>query len=198
MNRVMIKICGIRDPRVLEATVKAGADAVGFVLAPSPRRVSAAEAAALLGRLPGAVHGVVVTRQPDRDELDELLELARPDWLQADAESLEGLELPEGCRSLPVYRNRVPERMPGCLLYEGARSGAGELADWELAAALARQTRLVLAGGLHPGNVAAAIARVRPWGVDVSSGVESAPGVKDIEKIREFIAAVRAAESEME
>jgi phosphoribosylanthranilate isomerase len=84
--------------------------------------------------------------------------------------------------------------LPAWLLVEGRASGRGARADWALAARLALRTRVVLAGGLDAGNVAAAIRRVRPFGVDVSSGVESAPGVKDPGRIRAFVAAVRAAE----
>ena len=84
------------------------------------------------------------------------------------------------------------------LLFEGERSGSGETADWSQAALLARQTRLVLAGGLNAGNVGAAIRAVRPFGVDTSSGVESQPGVKSEEKIMEFVRAARAAFAELE
>ncbi len=81
-------------------------------------------------------------------------------------------------------------------VYEGPVSGAGATVDWEAAARLARGGRMILAGGLDAGNVGDAISQARPWGVDVSSGVESAPGIKDREKIRQFINAVRAAEIE--
>jgi phosphoribosylanthranilate isomerase len=82
-------------------------------------------------------------------------------------------------------------------VYEGAESGAGETVDWSRAAGIAERGSMILAGGLTPGNVAEAITRVRPWGVDVSSGVESERGVKDSELIRQFIGAVRAAEKEL-
>jgi phosphoribosylanthranilate isomerase len=88
----------------------------------------------------------------------------------------------------------MPVPLPPRLLLEGARSGAGEKADWTRAALVARRTQLVLAGGLDAGNIAWAIRTARPFGVDVSSGVESARGVKDPAMIREFIGAVRAAE----
>jgi phosphoribosylanthranilate isomerase len=84
------------------------------------------------------------------------------------------------------------------LLFEGPVSGSGEVADWEQARELATQTRLILAGGLTPDNVGEAIGIVRPYGVDVSSGVEIAPGHKDPERIRRFVAAVRAAERDMD
>lgn len=198
MSRTWIKICGIRDRVALDAAVQAGADAIGFVMAASPRRVSASQAAELIKQLPPGIRSVVVTLSPAPGEFDELFNMAVPTWFQADAHALEGFVLPAGCEALPVYRNVAPVSFPGRLVYEGPRSGAGEIADWSLAHSMAARTQLVLAGGLHPGNVAQAIAAVRPFGVDVSSGVESSPGVKDPARIREFVAAVRAAESEME
>jgi phosphoribosylanthranilate isomerase len=98
-----------------------------------------------------------------------------------------------------VFRQggRIPSQdLPYVFVYEGQSSGAGETVDWVRAAALSGKGRMVLAGGLSSGNVARAIGEARPWGVDVSSGVESSPGVKDKEKIRQFISAVRAAEIE--
>ena len=83
--------------------------------------------------------------------------------------------------------------LPTRCLVEGPRSGTGQVADWTLAAAMAARTQVVLAGGLHAGNVAAAVQAVRPWGVDVSSGVESAPGVKDAARIHQFVFAARQA-----
>lgn len=198
MIRTWIKICGIRDERALEAAVEAGADAIGFVMAESPRRVTAARAAELIRQLPDGVDSVVVTLAPGPGDFDELFSQVVPCWFQADAGALEGFVLPVGCEALPVYRNVAPESCPRRLVYEGAKSGIGESADWSLARELAARTRLVLAGGLRPGNVAEAIRKVGPFGVDVSSGVESSPGVKDPARIREFVAAVRAAESEME
>ncbi|MFN7273094.1 MAG: phosphoribosylanthranilate isomerase, partial [Gammaproteobacteria bacterium] len=98
-------------------------------------------------------------------------------------------------RLLPVLREgaALPVPLPARVLYEGAVSGTGRTADWALAHAVARQTEALLAGGLNPDNVAEAIRKVRPWGVDVSSGVESAPGVKSPTKISAFLATARAA-----
>jgi phosphoribosylanthranilate isomerase len=87
--------------------------------------------------------------------------------------------------------------VPACLLFEGVQSGAGQPADWALAGALAPRTRLLLAGGLDAQNVYDAIKRVRPWGVDVSSGVESAPGRKSPRRIYEFVKAARVAFEEL-
>jgi len=87
----------------------------------------------------------------------------------------------------------MPHTLPFRLLFEGPRSGAGQLADWSEAAGLARRSELILGGGLTAGNVGAAIAAVRPFGVDVSSGVESSPGRKDPERVRKFVSAAREA-----
>jgi phosphoribosylanthranilate isomerase len=97
---------------------------------------------------------------------------------------------------LPVFRagRPVPEKLPRLLLFEGPVSGSGEVADWSQARKLAAKTRVILAGGLHPGNVAEAIRTVRPYGVDVSSGVELSRGKKDPGLIREFVEAVRDAD----
>jgi phosphoribosylanthranilate isomerase len=101
---------------------------------------------------------------------------------------------------LPVVRAgaALPRPLPPRLLFEGPVSGRGETADWAQARELARGTELVLAGGLRPANVATAIERVRPYGVDVSSGVESQPGVKAPALILEFVQAARAASLELE
>ena len=89
----------------------------------------------------------------------------------------------------------APRSLPHRLLFEGAESGSGTLSDWDAARGLARRTELVLAGGLTAANVAAALAAVRPYGVDVSSGVETRPGMKSAAEITRFVAAVRAAAS---
>ena len=102
--------------------------------------------------------------------------------------------LPTGASSL--LQNDIPvggSLLPTRCLVEGPRSGTGQVADWHAAAAMAARTQVVLAGGLQAGNVAAAVHAVRPWGVDVSSGVESAPGVKDAVRIHEFVFAARQA-----
>ena len=97
-------------------------------------------------------------------------------------------------KCLPVYRSGdVVPPQGGMVLFESANSGQGELADWEQAAEIAQRQKLILAGGLNPDNVARAVEQVRPWGVDVSSGIELERGVKDIGLIRAFVAAARSA-----
>jgi phosphoribosylanthranilate isomerase len=193
---IWVKICGLRSPDAVAAAVAAGADAVGFVFhASSPRHVEPAAAAALARAVPPGVLKVAVTRHPTQSEIDAIIADFRPDALQTDAADLAALSLPAALGCLPVLRTgaMLPAALPGRCLYESADSGCGTSADWQQARALARRTELVLAGGLTAANVAAAIAAVRPFGVDVSSGVESAPGRKDSGKIRDFIAAARAA-----
>lgn len=194
---VIVKICGLGSAADVAAAVAAGADAVGFVFADSVRRVEPAAAAAVADALPDGVLRVAVMRHPSNEEWQAVLDAFGPDVLQTDAEDFAGLEVPATVRRWPVYREgKIVDTasMPREFLYEGPRSGAGETVDWARAAVVARRGRMLLAGGLSPANVGAAIDAVRPWGVDVSSGVESAPGVKDPEKIREFIKAARAAE----
>jgi phosphoribosylanthranilate isomerase len=196
MALLWIKICGLRDTAAIEAAVEAGTDAVGFVFhAASPRHLEPAAARALQAAVPPGVERVAVFLHPAQALVDAALEAIAPDWVQADADDLGALRLPRGQRVLPVLRSRgaVPASLPVRCLYESGRSGAGERADWTAATALACRTQLVLAGGLDPSNVADAVRAVRPFGVDVSSGVERGRGVKDAVLIREFIRAAREA-----
>lgn len=195
--RVFIKICGLRTAKALEAAVAAGVDAVGFVFAESPRRVTPRQASQLCAGLSPVVVRVAVMRQPDPAEWQAVADGFAPDWLQAEAADFARLAVDERFGRLPVYRDdavpagALPE---GPVLFESAVSGQGQRADWARAAELAGRCQLVLAGGLTPDNVGEAIAAVRPWGVDVSSGVESRRGVKDAGRIEAFVQAVREAE----
>jgi phosphoribosylanthranilate isomerase len=148
--------------------------------------------------LPGSIARVAVMRHPTPALWRHVWEVFAPDWLQSDAQDFATLDLPAACFALPVYRNgRVlpgSGNRPARVLFEGAVSGSGLAADWDEARDFARATQLILAGGLDQDNVADAIRYVRPWGVDVSSGVEKRPGEKDPAKIKEFVARVRAVE----
>jgi hypothetical protein len=117
----------------------------------------------------------------------------KPDVLQTDAQDLSNLRLPAQLQLLPVFRGGGDESdaLPSRLLFEGLTSGAGVPCDWTAAHRVARRTELVLAGGLNPANVTAAIAAVRPFGVDVSTGVEVRPGVKSPVEIANFVRAAR-------
>lgn len=193
-----VKICGITSEQAVAAALESGADALGFIFAPSTRRVAPEQAARLAQSARGRVSLVAVTLHPGQPLVDEILATFRPDALQSDLADLEQLQLPQGLARVPVLRSGAPEPhpFPGRFLFEGARSGSGELSDWHAASRWARAGELILAGGLNADNVAAAIRAVNPFGVDVSSGVESAPGCKSADKITQFIAAARAASSE--
>lgn len=197
MARLWIKICGLRTAGAVEAAAASGADAVGFVFhADSPRNLALDVARDLQRAVPDGVERVAVFLHPSQALVDAVLAAVAPDWVQTDAGDVDGLRLPPGQRVLPVLRSRRPvgAPLPARCLLESARSGRGERADWSLAAQLARETQVVLAGGLDAASVADAVREVRPFGVDVSSGVERERGVKDETLIREFIRAARDAE----
>ena len=194
---MFVKICGITTRDALEAAVEAGADAIGFVFTESVREISPHNAAMLCRDLPQQVRRIAVMRHPTQDQYKAVMNEFWPDWLQADAADLDELKLPPDCTPLPVYRDAAvkaapPKRWPRRLIFEGMQSGQGELPDWSLAQSVAEETDLILAGGLNETNIVDAIRAVRPWGVDVSSGVEKARGVKCPRKIRQFIALARA------
>jgi phosphoribosylanthranilate isomerase len=216
--RVRVKICGIARPEWAVAASEAGADAVGFVFAESPRRVTPEAAAAIVRALPPWVTPVGVFAD---EPAERVAEVARAVGLGA--VQLHGDEPPECLRdlgSLKVIKalrvgspedleaarawRRAAERLgrpPDAYLVDarvpgGPRGGTGRTADWSSARRLAEEgfRPLILAGGLGPENAAEAVRAVRPWGVDGSSALESAPGVKDPARIRAFIEAVRKAE----
>lgn len=190
-----LKICGITSVDAVEAALAARVDAIGFVFAPSVRRVEPAQAAQLAARARRRVALVAVTTHPPQPLIDEIVRVLQPDMLQSDAEDFDGLELPGALARLPVLRTAAAAgaALPARILFEGARSGSGEAADWQAAARIARRCEMILAGGLNAHNVGAAIRTVRPYGLDVSSGVESAPGRKSAHKIVEFVEAASAA-----
>jgi len=194
----MIKICGLQTPEGVSAAVEAGADSVGFVLVDSPRQVTPEQARALAALLPSSVSAIGVFRTLDEAAVEQAyaaglnavqgaptvrgLQMASAMGLRCLSTLLDGPELPEALAS-----------QPGPVLVDGPKSGSGQLADLDRVARLAADRPLVLAGGLRPENVADAIAQVRPAGVDVSSGVERTRGVKDPERIRQFVGAARTA-----
>lgn len=214
-----IKICGLSTVEHALAASAAGADMIGLVFAPSRRRITPEQAAALVAALrqhPAgarvAVVGLFVNAEVT--QINSVIEQCGLDYVQ-----LSGDELPQHAAGIrrPVIKSlrlhgsatdaawltlaageqpqAVPLDLAPCPLLvdahkPGSYGGTGTLADWDKAAELARQRSLLLAGGLSPDNVAAAIAQVRPWGVDVSSGVET-DGMKDTARIEAFIQAVR-------
>ncbi len=202
-----VKICGITRAEDAHAAARLGAHAVGFVFyAKSPRNVGAARAAELAKALPPFVTAVGLFVNPAVREVESVLEHVRLDLLQ-----FHGEEPPELCarfgvpyiKALRVKAGvdllqyaRVYAGARGLLLdayVDGAHGGTGTAFDWSL---IPRELPLpvVLSGGLNPENVAAAIRAVAPWAVDVSSGVEASPGVKDARKIAEFMKEVRSAD----
>lgn len=200
---LFVKLCGIRTVPELEVAVESGADAVGFVLTPSPRQISVSEAAVLRKRLPDGVLGVAVFHDPSPELIARTAEVMAPDLFQAELQALDGLA-PE--RVLPVVVDgvRVAAEIDMAkaaasrdmvLVDSAARGGTGNPPSWDRLAGVASRARMILAGGLDPSNVAEAVAAVKPFGVDVSSGIEASPGVKDPDRMRAFVAAARSVES---
>jgi phosphoribosylanthranilate isomerase len=199
---LLIKICGITNEPDALLAVGLGADALGFVLAPSPRQVGAALAADIVKRLP---HGVL-TVGVFRDEApSRVVEIANT--VGFGAVQLHGHETVEQClwirervactiRAFPAGDRaipRFPEFGADYLLVDGQSPGSGQVFDWRLAEGVVDPGRMFVSGGLTADNVGDAIVALRPRGVDVSSGVEAAPGTKDPHKLRSFVRNARAA-----
>lgn len=203
-----VKICGIRDREALDAAVAAGADFVGFVFYPkSPRNITIADAAALVGGMPRSARAVGLFVNPTDEELKEVLDAVPLDFLQ-----LHGTESPQRVRqirasfSLPVIKAvsvsstadianaKAYERVASWLLFDAKPAalpgGTGEVFDWNILKDYTHAKPWMLAGGLNAQNVQDALAILAPDAVDVSSGVETAPGLKSPAKIEEFIETV--------
>jgi phosphoribosylanthranilate isomerase len=210
---LIIKICGIKTPDILESTIEAGADMVGFMhFARSPRHVDIDTLQMLISEARGRVETCVVLVNPDNSCVMEVAALS-PDWIQ-----LHGPETPhrveairdeagiavmkvvsigtaEDVATVASFAEVADRIMLDTKAPKGAErpGGHGTTFDWTLLRGLDPEQPFILAGGLKPETVADAIRAVRPMGVDVSSGVESAPGVKDAKLIRSFVESVRAA-----
>jgi phosphoribosylanthranilate isomerase len=195
-----IKVCGMTTDEAIEAALQAKVDAIGFVFAESKRQVTPLRAQELAMPARGRIRIVAVTRHPRQSAVDEILSVFRPDILQTDAEDFDELRLPAALERLPVIRagRAEPNPLPMRVLFEGPISGTGVPADWSAASQLSLRLELVLAGGLTPENVGAAITQVNPFGVDVSTGVEQSPGLKSPEKIASFVRSARAAARSLE
>jgi len=221
---IWIKVCGNTSLEDARLAVEAGADAVGFVFAPSARRVTAAEVAAIVPHLPATVEKIGVFVDAAADEIYSIVRECGLTGVQLHFEA--GPELPAKLRALlgPELRilrvvhfdaetadqnaERVAQHagnpdVDAVLVdsrTDAAVGGTGVTFDWATAGATlfesVRERKLIAAGGLDPENVAEAIAMLRPWGVDVVSGVESAPGRKDPIKVRDFVMRARSANRE--
>lgn len=203
---VKVKICGITSADDALAAVEAGADAIGFMFyAPSPRCVRFERAAKIIHELPPFVARVGVFVNPTEEEVRRAIAECGIDTLQ-----FHGEEPPEFCRrfglkTIKAFRIRDRESLQATVAYPdqawlldsfvaGKPGGTGEVFNWEIAReATQRSRRVILAGGLTPENAAEAVRKVQPYGLDVSSGVESSPGKKDPAKVRAFIAAAKGA-----
>ena len=210
---LLVKICGLSTPDALDAALDAGADMAGFVFfAPSPRNIALATARGLSARVNGRAQKVALTVDADDLVLAQIIDALKPDLLQ-----LHGHETPERVTAikrrfgLSVMKALAIETQSDLaataayttiadrLLFDARPprdatrpGGLGKPFDWHLLENLDLPIPFMLSGGLHAGNVAEALRITRAGGVDVSSGVESAPGVKDPEKIRAFVRAARA------
>jgi phosphoribosylanthranilate isomerase len=199
-----VKICGITRLEDAMLCVEAGASAIGLNFVPeSKRRVDETVARAIVDAVKGKIETVGVVADLPATEMHRLREEIGLDWLQLHGDEPETAlteMLPRAFKAVRIgdaEEARLAEAIPGDRLLADAKAAGGELGgtgaklDWFLVRRLAEDRVLILAGGLTPENVAQAISLVRPWGVDVASGVESAPGVKDPDRVRTFIGAAR-------
>lgn len=201
---VRIKICGITNAGDALAAAELGADALGFVFTESPRRVSPGQAARISAEL-SSITKVGVFVNEDADVVRDIAEKCGLDTLQ-----FHGSETPEYCRlfgsqAVKAFRVKDTVNLSELARYgagpfvldtyiEGTVGGTGRAYDWDLAAEASASYRIILSGGLNPDNVRQAIAKVKPYAVDVSSGIEDSPGRKNIKTLKAFISAVRLAE----
>ncbi|HEX78346.1 MAG TPA: phosphoribosylanthranilate isomerase [Dehalococcoidia bacterium] len=195
---VRVKICGLTNLEDALAAAELGADALGFVFAPSPRRVTPEQVRQIVAQLPPFLVKVGVFRDSELDRVQDIMSSCHLDLAQ-----LHGSETPEYCQALwpkvikafrvedASFLSQMPHYRVAAYLLDGPKPGSGQGFDWGLARQAARQGRVILSGGLTPDNVRQAIETVRPYGVDVSSGVESRPGRKDHHKLGAFIRAAK-------
>jgi phosphoribosylanthranilate isomerase len=199
---VFVKICGITSGADALMAVAAGADAVGLIMAESPRRIEPSVAASIVGVLAGTALTVGVFRWEDPGRIVDMATAAGVAAVQvhprqpSDVASLRPRVpfLIEAIHAGPAAMNRAAQSEADLVLLDAAEPGSGRTFDWSLVPRLGEGRSIVLAGGLTPDNVEEAVARVRPFGVDVASGVELAPGVKDPDKVRLFVERARAAD----
>lgn len=204
----LVKVCGITRIEDAREAHALGYDAIGLVFAESPRRISPEQARSISRSLPAGILKVGVFVNEEAGEVRRLMDYCDLDLVQLHGEEDPGEVSKFGARAIKALRPRCREDLalmdeyPGvfAILLDGwnpdRRGGSGTAGDWDLAARAAGDRRVILAGGLNPDNVEEAITRTRPFGVDVSSGVESGPGVKETTLLRDFISrAVKALSS---
>jgi len=200
---VFVKICGTTSEEDALLAVAMGADALGFIFAPSPRQIAPAVARDIARRLPPEIITIGVFRDETPKRVVDIVNGAGLRGAQ-----LHGRETPDDTRWVrervpmvikafgagdPAIRN-AKDYGADIVMLDAPNPGSGQVFDWRLAEGVPNGVRFLLAGGLTSENVGEAIARVRPWGVDVVTGVEESPGHKDPRKVRAFIAAAKAAE----
>lgn len=200
----LVKICGVTRLQDAQVAVEAGADFLGFIRAPkSPRYLEPGAIAAITRELPEHVRTVAVFVNAPLDDIRRTVEAAAIDIIQLHGDEPDGFT--EALGRDRVWRvvhlgtsddvTRAATLDCAAILADsatgGMRGGTGQVGDWTLAAALAVQRRMVLAGGLRSENVAEAVRAVHPWAVDVSSGVEREPGIKDPDRLRTFVRAAK-------
>ena len=204
---MFVKICGITNESDALLAVAMGADAVGFIFAPSPRQIAPQIARDIARRLPPEILTVGVFRDESAQRVVEII-----NTMGLRGAQLHGRESPAEARwvaqrvpfTIKAFSagdhliEKVSEYPVSAIMLDSAEPGSGQVFDWSRAAALPVDTRLIVAGGLTPDNVGAAIESVNPWGVDVSSGVESSPGRKDAVRVRHFINNAKAYEDPAE
>lgn len=209
-RRTRVKFCGLTRPQDAEIAAEVGVDALGVVFAESPRQMGIPSAMKLLIPVPGTILRVGVFADQSEDIIREAIERCELDWIQ-----LSGSELPELAAALPVpvikavHVNSASDAVAladypaGAFLLdapatEGLKGGRGVTFDWSNAQSLPWPRRqVIVAGGLNAGNVGEAILHLRPGGVDVSSGIEVKPGIKDRKKMENFMEAVKWADARL-
>jgi phosphoribosylanthranilate isomerase len=198
---VQVKICGICEPAGAASAIEAGADMLGFHFCSSERRVSAEEAKAILEclSLRPTIVGVFIDQDPV--EVRQISDFVGLDVLQLHGSEAPGFEAGRPVlKVLKVRDGKIPgvDDWPDPIMIDSwsadQRGGTGRAWDWDLARGLLATRKVFIAGGLEPGNVGKVVSGFKPYGVDVSSGVEAAVRVKDPDKVRAFVHAVRLAE----
>ena len=207
IDHIFVKICGVTNEDDALLAVAMGADAIGFVFAPSPRQVHPETVRDIVKRLPHEVLTIGVFRNERPERVIEVVNKCGLGGAQ-----LHGGETPDDVasvrrrvpfviRALPAGDKRLTEEGAAgadAVLVDSPQPGSGTVFDWSLAEGAPDGVRLILAGGLNPENIGEAIRKVRPWGVDTSSGVEASPGKKDATLVRRFVAEARRAAKELE